>query len=137
MVIGAFFLLEWYKTSKTTVPSKQQQWKFILRVLLINYLVLYGIVVISELTSGKVVDYFSLPYIIFPLLLLLFLVGFVISWKKEFFAGFIFLFWCVAFILGAIAYPVILRGDPWIIFIIPILIQGIFYTKNHYKFRAK
>ena len=40
MVLSAFFLLEWYKTSKTTVPSKPQQWKFILRVLLINYAVL-------------------------------------------------------------------------------------------------
>ncbi len=137
MVIGAFFLLEWYKTSKATVPSKQLQWKFILRVLLINYLVLYSIVVISELTSGNGIDYLSLPYIIFPLLLLLFLVGFVISWKKELFSGIIFLFWCVVFILGAIAYPEILTGDPWILFIIPILLQGIFYIKNHYKFKVK
>lgn len=136
MVIGAFFLLEWYKTSKATVPSKQQQWRFMLRVLLINYLVIYGIVVISELVSGNGIDYFSLPYNIFPLLLLIFLVGALLSWKKELLAGFIFLFWCLVFMLGAIAYPEILTGDPWIIFIIPILIQGIFYIKNHYKFRA-
>ena len=50
MVIGAFFLLEWYKTSKVSGPSKHQQWKFILRVLLINYAVLYSIVVFSELS---------------------------------------------------------------------------------------
>ena len=45
MFIGALFLLEWYKTSDTTVPSEHQQWRFILRVLLINYAVLYSIVV--------------------------------------------------------------------------------------------
>ena len=137
MVIGALFLLEWYKTSKVIVPSKQQQWKFILRVLLINYIVLYGIIVISELISGKEVDYFSLPYIIFPLLLLIFLVGFVLSWKKELFAGFIFLFWCVVFILGAIAYTEILQAGPWLLFGLAILLQGMFYIKNHYEFRTK
>ncbi len=56
MVIGALFILEWYKTSKATVPKEQKQWKFILRILLINYAVLYGIAVLSELLFGKSVD---------------------------------------------------------------------------------
>ena len=79
IVIGALLLLQWYKTSKATVPSEKQQWKFVLRVLIINYAVLYGIVILSELSSRKAVDYFSLPYIIFPLLLLIFLVSILIE----------------------------------------------------------
>jgi hypothetical protein len=137
MVFGAIFLLEWYKTNKTTVLSEKQQWKYVLRVLIINYAVLYGIAVFSDLSYGKGVDYFSIPYIIFPLLLLIFLVGFLLSWKRELYIGFIFLFWCVVYLCFAIAYTEILQAGPWIIFIIPILFQGIFYIKNHYEFRTK
>ena len=137
MIIGALFLLEWYKTYKETVPSKKQQWKFILRVLLINYAVLYSIVVLSELFRGESVDYFSFPFIIYPLLLLIFLVGFLLAWKREFLAGFIFLFWCAILVFGTFAYSEIARFGPWVVFGLPILLQGIFYIKNHYKFRPK
>lgn len=119
------------------MPSEKQQWKYVLRVLIINYAVLYGIAVFSDLSFGKGVDYFSLPYIIFPLLLLIFLVDFLLSWKREFYAGLIFLFWCVVYILGSIVYPEILKAGPWIICGIPILLQGLFYIKNHYEFRTK
>ena len=137
MLIGAFFLLEWYKTSKATVPLQQQQWRFILRVLLINYAVLYSIVVFSELSVGVSVNYLSFPFIIYPLLLLIFLIGFLFSWKKEIFAGYVILFWFAILIYSNIAYSEILHLGPWAAFGIPILLQGIFYIKNHNKFRHK
>lgn len=137
MVIGALFLLQWYKTTKVTGESEQQQWKFILRILLINYSVLYAIVVLSELSGGNTIDYFSLPFILYPLLLLIFLVGFVLSWRKEFYAGFVFFFWCVIMYYGSIAYIEFRQSGPWILFGIPILLQGIFYIKCHYQFRPK
>ena len=136
LVIGALFLLQWYKTSGTPQPSIQQQWKFILRILLINYAVLYAIVVITELTAGKQLDYFSIPFILFPLLLLFFLMGFALSWKKEFQAGLIFLFWFAVLLYGTIAYSVFRDSGPWIVFGIPILIQGLFYIKNHLSFKS-
>jgi hypothetical protein len=137
MVIGAFFLLEWYKTSKSTTPSQQQQWKFILRVLLINYAVLYAIVVFSELSVGEPVEYLSFPFIIYPMLLLIFLVGFLLSWKKEFLAGYIFLFWFAILVFSNVAFSVILHLGGWAAFGLPILLQGIFYIKYHNKFRHK
>ncbi len=137
MVIGAFFLLEWYKTSKATVPSKPQQWKFILRVLLINYAVLYSIVVLSELFAGEGVNFFNFPFIIYPLMLLIFLVGFLVSWRREFLAGFIFAFWFSISLFATLAYSEISRLGPWVIFGLPILLQGIFYINNHFKFRPK
>jgi hypothetical protein len=137
MVLGAFFLLEWYKTSKATVPSKQQQWKFILRVLLINYAVLYAIVVFSELTVGEAVNYLSFPFIIYPLLLFVFFIGFLFSWIKEIFAGYVFLFWFAILLFSNIAFSDILHLGPWAAYGIPILLQGIFYIKNHNKFRSK
>ena len=135
MVIGAFFLLEWYKTSKATVPSKPQQWKFILRVLLINYAVLYSIVVLSELFAGEGVNFFSFPFIIYPLMLLIFLVGFLLSWRREFLAGFIFLSWFAISLFATLAYSEFSRLGPWVVFGLPILLQGIFYIINHRKFR--
>jgi hypothetical protein len=137
MILGAFFLLEWYKTSKATMPSEQQQWKFILRILLVNYAVLYFIVVFSELLVGKSADYLSFPCIIYPLLLLIFLVGFLLSWKRELLAGYIFLLWCAILIYANVAYSEISHLGPWALYGLPILLQGIFYLKNHYKFRYR
>jgi len=137
MVLGVLLLLKWYKTTETPAPSKQLQWKFLLRVLLINYIVLYAIVVLSELLKGKPVDYFSLPFILFPLLLLVFLAGFALAWKREFLAGFIFLFWSAIMIAGSVAYFDFRTSGPWIIFGIPVLLQGIFYMNHHYQYKPK
>jgi hypothetical protein len=140
MFIGALFLLEWYKTSKASVPSEPQQWKFILRTLLVNYAVLYAIIVFSELSDRagvNQVDYTGIPFIKNPLLLLAFIMGFIISWKNEFIAGIIFLFWCTIFLYGMIAYPEILRSAPWKFSGIPILFQGLIYIKHHYEFGQK
>jgi len=137
MVLGAFFLLEWYKTSKETIPSQKQQWKFILRVLLINYAVLYSIVAISEPLVGEPVDYLSYPYIIYPMMLLIFLVGFILSWKWEYLAGYIFLGWFAILITANFVYSEISTLGGWIFFGLPILLQGIFYIANHFKLRKK
>jgi hypothetical protein len=136
LVIGALFLLQWYNKSRTSQPSVQKQWKFILQILLINYTVLYSIVVLSEIFAGEAVDYFTLPVILFSLMLPVFLLGFALSWKKEFPAGFIFLFWYAILIYGNIAYSEMRDSGPWIIFGIPVLLQGLFYIKNHYSFKS-
>lgn len=137
MLIGAFLLLEWYKTAKETLASVQNQWRYILRVLLINYAVLYAIVVFSELALGEPVNYLDFPYIIYPLLLLIFIVGFLVSWKKELLAGYIFLLWFAILIFANVAYSEVLKLGPWAAFGLPILLQGIFYIKNHNKYRPK
>ena len=137
MFIGAFYLLEWYKTNKVNVPSKELQWKFMLRLLLINYVVLYSIVVFSELLAGEGADFFSFPFIIFPLLLFIFLLGFLLSWRREILAGYIFLLWTAILIFATFAYSEIGKLGPWIIFGVPVLLQGIFYIRNHYKFSNK
>ncbi len=137
LFIGSLFLLEWYKTTKTPKTTEQQQWKFTLRILLINYAVLYSIVVFSDLSIGKSVDYFNLPFVLYPLLLILFFGGFALSWKREFYAGFIFLIWYAILLFGFIAYSEFLRSGPWIIAGIVILLQGIIYIKHHYQYRPQ
>lgn len=137
LVIGALLLLQWYKTTSVPRPAEQQQWKFILRVLLINYAVLYAILVITKLTGGEPPDYLSLPFVLFPLLLLVFLAGFVLSWKREFLAGFLFIFWYAIVLFGSIAYFEFFNSGPWFMFGLPILLQGLFYIKHHFQFKPK
>lgn len=136
LVMGALLYLQWYKTSMTPPPSKQQQWKFILRVLLINYAVLYVIMVFSELTHGAHLDFYNFPAILFPILLLVFLVGFALSWKREYQAGLIFLFWYLIVLFGLTNYEFRDSG-PWGDFGITILLQGIFYIYTHFQYRPK
>jgi hypothetical protein len=130
MVIGALLYLEWYKNSRNKQQSVPYQWKFILRVLLINYAVLYTIVVISELFSEKTYDYFSLPFILFPLMLLVFLIGFVFSWEYELQAGFIFLLWYAILLTGSVIYFEFRDSGPWIRFEMNLLQAGSFWVDD-------
>ena len=118
-------------------PSKQQQWKFMLRLLLINYAVLYAIMVFSDLTHGEHLYFYNLPAILFPLLLLVFLVGFAISWKSEYQAGLIFLFWYLLVLFGTIFYSEFRHSGPWIVFGLTIFFQGIFYINYDNQYRPK
>ena len=93
LVLGTLLILRWYKSSVSPQPSVQQQWKFILRVLLINYLVLYIIVRFLRLQTVSIL--ITLAYLIFysQCCFWIFCTGFILSWKREFLAGLLFIFW--------------------------------------------
>jgi len=137
MVLGVLLVLEWYKTNESAVPPKQLQWRYLLRVLLVNYMVLYAIVVFSELVKGKPYDYFSLPFILFPLLLLVFLAGFALAWKRELLAGILFLLWSAIMIAGSVTYFDFGDSGPWLLFGLPVLLQGVLYLNQHFQYRTK
>lgn len=137
LVIGSLLLLRWYKNTSMVMPSEQQSWEFILRVLLINYAVLYMIIVISELVLGKPFDYFRLPFLLFPVLLVVFVAGFLLSWKNEFQAGIAFLIWYAILALGTVTYYEFRDSGPWILFGVPILLQGLFYITNNIRYRSR
>jgi hypothetical protein len=137
MIVGALLLLERYKSSGTQTPSVPNQWKYILRVLLINYAILYSIVVISELIHREPHEYFSVPFILFPVIFLVFILGFALSWKWEFYAGIIFLAWYAILLLGSVIWYKLGDSGPWILFGIPILLQGLFYIKNYLWYETR
>ena len=137
MVLGSLLLLEWYKGTETGASSKKLQWRYLLRVLLINYLVLYAIVVFSEVVTGRPREYLSLPFILFPVLLLVFLAGFALAWKREILAGYLFLLWSAILVFGNLAYFDLRDSGPWLLFGVPVLIQGLLYLNQHYQYRAK
>jgi hypothetical protein len=137
LIISALLVLSSYKSSANPALTTEKQWRLVLRILLINYAVLYTIVVFSELTANHSINYFTMPFLLFPLLLIIFVVGFILSWKRELAAGFVFLLWFGVLIAGSLTYSQIWNSGPWLFFAIPILLQGLFYAQNHFLYRPK
>jgi hypothetical protein len=135
LVAGAFLLLKWYKNSNKVVVTKSQRWKFILNTLLVNYAVLYFIYLVSDLIYAPAIDLLSMPGIILPLLLGLFITGLYLSREHEFYAGILFILWYFLVFFSQVRYNEIRNRGPYIIFGIAILIQGILYL--FYSLRIK
>lgn len=133
-VLGAFLVLQWYNQSKVSLPSRRQQWKLILQVLLLYYLITYvGFVfdigfIFYDMTHTDPVNYINIPGIIYPILLGLFLAGFIFSWKLERLAGILLISWYGLALIGTISYVEVANSGP-LYFGVPILLQGIFYLR--------
>ena len=137
LLIGVFLFLGWYKESREPRPVKSQNWKFALSVLLVNYLVLYLIYMISDLLFRAAIDLLSVPGIILPLLLGLFITGFILSWKHELYAGIFFLLWYFLIIFGQFRYRELLHRGPCMLLGITIFIHGILYLYYHFRIIPK
>ncbi len=136
-IIGTFLLRGWYKTYGAAQTTKPQRWKFILSVLLINYLVLYFIYMIADIIFSPAIDFLSIPGIILPLLLGLFITGSILTWKHEFYAGVFFIIWYFLVLFGQFRYAEILNRGPYIILGISIFLHGIFYIYYFFRIKAK
>jgi hypothetical protein len=137
LIFGAVLTLRWYKTSRVTQPSLEQQWKFILRILLLNYSLLYVIYLIADIIYEEPINLLTIPGIIFPVILILFLVGFILSWKYELYAGIVFIIWYCVVLSSSICYSEISTRGPIAMFGVTILVQGIIYINNHFNLRLK
>lgn len=134
-VTGAFLILGWYKASGTTPPTRPQKYKFILNTLLINYSVMYLIYVTGEMFFSPSIDLLTVPGIILPLLLGLFISGFILSWNYEAHAGILFVLWYLLVLYGQLRYGELLHRGPYIFIGVAILIQGILYLYYHFRVR--
>jgi hypothetical protein len=137
LVIGVFLNRKVYLKSAESMESRQLDWKYTIQLFLHNYVFLYLLVVISDLTRGKYFDYLSMPFILFPILLILFIAGVTLSYRKEFIAGIIFLGWYIIVIIGSVFYFDFYNTGPWFAFGIAILIHGILYLVYHFKIKTK
>ena len=137
LFIGAFLLLGWYKTSRISKSTKSQRWKFIMSLLLINYAVLYFIYLVSDIIFWEAIDFLSIPGIILPLLLGLFITGFILSGKHEFYAGVFFLLWYSIVLFGQLRYEEILHRGPYMLLGVTIFFHGIFYLYYYFRIKPK
>ncbi len=137
LIPGAFLLLGWYKSTRATPAAKHQMWKFILNILLINYAVLYLIYIISDIKFHEAIDFLSIPGIILPVLLGNFIMGFILSWKHELYAGIFFLLWYFLVLYGSFQYVEIMSRGPYMQFGIVIFFHGIFYLYYYFRIKPK
>jgi hypothetical protein len=135
--LGAVSLLGWYKHSRTPLPSSQQQWKFTLRALLLNYVILYGLYMTPYILNGDHIDFLGWPGIQFPIVLGLFIAGCVLSWKYELYAGILFIIWYGVVLYGTLAYFEIQNSGPHVLFGLVILLQGAFYLNYHFRIKPR
>jgi len=137
LVASVFLLLGWYKKASAIPAKKPERWKFILGVLLVNYAVLYLIYAIADIIYSDAIDFLSLPGVILPLLLTLFIMGFILSWKHELYAGIFFLLWYFLVLFGSFRYNEIMHRGPHIIFGIVIFLHGIFYLIYYIRIKPR
>jgi len=134
LVTGVFMNRKAYLRSSESI-NRQMDWKYTLQLFLYNYFFLYFLVVLSEFTQDKYIDYLSIPFILFPVLLILFIAGVALSYKNELIAGIVMLIWYIIVIIGSVFYFDFYNTGPWFAFGIPILLHGILYLVYHYKFK--
>jgi len=136
LVIGVFLNRKAYLKSEKSKAGSQKDWKYTLHLFLHNYVFLYLLVVAGDLTRGKHYDYLSMPFILFPVLLILFFAGVALSYRKEFIAGIIFILWYIIVVIGSLLYFEFYNTGPWFAAGITVLLHGILYLVYHFKFKA-
>jgi len=129
LVIGVLLNLSAYKKSGGSRKPEDLQWKFVLRLLLVNYAILYLILMLHDIIVEEIPDYSKLPFLLFPVLLLVFITGFLLAWKKEFLAGIFLVIWYLIVLFGTIQFPDFSSKGPYIMIGFPLFMQGLFYIR--------
>lgn len=140
IILGVILTLEGYKKKSVSLPTKRQQWNFILQLLLINFTILYLIAIAGNFTPSERIigsnkdniDVLAWPGLILLILVLLYFIGFAFSWKNKFIAGTIFIGWFI----GVVGVRFLIQSDDLIFYTmvsVVLLILGILYVAFHFK----
>ena len=135
--LGVFFILQGIEKNKGIPLKVDVQWKIVLQLLTVIYTFLYIIVIIDDITGNLEIDFLSTSGLILISLSILYLVGFIFSWKKELIAGIIFILWYLGVFYIFKTNFIIGDSGPWIIAGIVVPIQGIFYINYWFKLKPK
>jgi len=137
LIIGVLMNLREYKSRVGPKPTNQVYWKFVLKLLIVNYAILYTITMIAGISLDASRDYLTMPYILFPALAVLFYAGFIVSWFNELVAGILLCLWYIIVIVGSVAYSEFFNSGPWFVFGLTILFQGLAYISNYRTYRSR
>lgn len=146
LILAAFLIRDGYIKSNDLYKVKSYQQKLTLRVLVINYMAIYALIVFANIVPKwigwdlptRVDDLSVWNYTSFPGILLLFeffffILGFVILWKSELIAGFIFIVWYLIIVFLTLQYPKFANSGPYVLIGLTILVQGILYITSYFK----
>lgn len=128
LIIGVFMYQHSFVKATKNSLSKLQIKKHLLVVFMLNYVVLYAATAIPKLFENFN-KYIKQPFVIFPLLFSLFLISFVLSWKKELFAGIFLIIWYLVVFISSFTSDEIFNEAPTFAMGFALLIQGILFIK--------
>lgn len=140
----------WYETNDPYYKSAMSQWKLSLRILLFNYLLIYSLIVYSNIfpvymgmdlptrvDELAITNYTSIPGSILIFEFILFIIGYILSWRDEIKASIIFILWYLILLYLSFQFPEFSNTGPWALFGFVIIIQSIFYISNHFKTKKR
>lgn len=144
---GVLLIRNWYIQKDESYTSQSKRWDLSLKTLLVNYAAIYLLSVFAHL-SPKLLglefptgiheiansDYTSFTLQMLLLAFLVFVIGFIISWRSKLSAGFLFILWYVLIFFLTYRNPEFADIGPSTLFGLTILVQGIFYIIFHYRF---
>jgi len=152
MIFPAIFMIRnWYiKNYESYKSEKLSRWKLTLRIFLINYTLVYLLVVFSNtaprifgwnLATGvddlQVWSYSSFLGLSLIFALALYIFGFVISWRSELMAGIIFIVWYLIILFLSLSFPEFANSGPAMYSGLTILVQGVLYVVYYYIFMGE
>jgi hypothetical protein len=118
LFLAVLLIRNGYVKSNESYNTSFFKWKISLRALVINYMAIYLLIVFSNIVPKligwdlptKVDDlavwnYSSFPGLILLFAFLLFIIGFVISWRSELAAGIIFIVWFLTIVSNTLNLP--------------------------------
>uniref|UniRef100_UPI0032173187 hypothetical protein n=1 Tax=uncultured Draconibacterium sp. TaxID=1573823 RepID=UPI0032173187 len=146
LAISVLLIRDWFKNNNPNFSGSIQQWKLVLRILLINYVVIYFLVVFSDVaasvlgihlrgdaTSVNTWNFNHLETSILIFELLLFMLAAVFSLKSGLTGGLLLIAWYIILTISCYTYPRIGNSGPWTLFSIPIFAQGLLYLILYFK----
>jgi len=133
LILGVLFIVIGYKNRKVPVPETNKQWKLALQLLLVIYTILYVLFVLGNFIIS---DLFTWPRIILTVLLVIYIAGFLLSWKWELIAGILFITWYAGLLIPGLQ-PLAYHIGPLKLFGLPVLIQGILYLYYHFYLKSE
>ena len=136
LILGVLFIVGEYKTRKDPPPTKSQLWNMALKLLVTTFTILYLVWVISSFIPNQETDLFIWPGVILTVLLAIYLIGFLLSWRWELIAGILFIIWYAGLYIPDLQ-PIAYFIGPLKFFGLPVFIQGILYLNYHYRFKFK
>jgi hypothetical protein len=130
LIFGVLLNLSAYNKSAGGKRPDKEQWKFAFRLLLVNYTVLYFVIILSDLLTKNLPDLMSWPFIIFPVLLIIYITGSILSWINAMVSGILFIIWYLTIVTLTILSPDFSSNGPYALMGFPLLLQGMLYIKQ-------
>lgn len=133
IAIGTLFVLAGVEKSKGNILSVKEKWKTMLSTITITFTILYSMVIIEDVSNNLQFSYSRAPGIFLILLAAVYIVGFILSWKHELYAGIAFILWYIGVFVLFKSDLVISNYGPWNFAGFVVFLNGYLFIRFGYQ----